>query len=138
MVLPFNNVLGLDIGQKRVGVARMSAVARLPEPLGTYASDTFSEALPRLLEEHAIDYIIVGLPRNMSGDETAQSKAVREFVENQIAPVVGSTKVMFADETLSTVMASSNTKQDSIARFGVDSYAAVEILESYLVEANKA
>jgi putative Holliday junction resolvase len=137
MALPFNNVLGLDIGEKRVGVARMSAVARLPEPLGTYSADNFGNELPKLLSEHNIDYIIVGLPRNMSGDETAQSKAVRDYVELHILPATGNREVVFADETLSTVMASSNTSPDNIARFGVDSYAAVEILESYLVEVSK-
>ena len=75
-----NNLLALDIGGKRIGVARVNLVARLPEALATLLNDQyFITHLQTMIDEYEIDGLVVGLPRNLQGEETAQSHYVRDF-----------------------------------------------------------
>ncbi len=140
MVKTFNNALGLDIGERRTGVARVNSTARIPEPLGTIPTLLLQEKLPVLVREHAIDLIVVGLPRNMKGQETKQTQYVRDIVSESVWPFAGDKKieVVFSDETLSTVYAKERTSADDLKRLGVDSFAAAEILSSYLLSGDMA
>lgn len=132
MALSYNNALGIDVGGKRVGVARVNAIARLPEPLGTFSATDFSVALAQLIDEHEIDCIVVGLPRNMSGQETEQTKAVKVFTEDSIRPAIGKRPLVFVDETLTSVAAELRASKEQIAKFGIDSFAAAEILDNFV------
>lgn len=125
------NALGIDVGAKRIGLARVNAVAKIPEPLGTFINDdTFPGAMINLIEEHGIDVIVVGLPRNLQGQETPQTEIVKTFV-NEIIKKNTSLSVVFQDETLTSV-AAGQYGQDAIARYGLDSLAAVEILNDFI------
>lgn len=127
----FVNALGIDVGARRIGIARVNSVAKIPEPLGTFLNDdAFPTALTKIIAEHGIDVIVVGLPRNMQGLETPQSNIVRVFVDEVIKT---STKlpVQFQDETLTSVAAESHGR-DEIARYGLDSLAAAEILKDFI------
>lgn len=125
------NALGIDVGGKRIGLARVNAVAKIPEPLGTFINDdTFPGAMINLIEEHGIDVIVVGLPRNLQGQETPQTEIVKTFV-NEIIKKNTSLSVVFQDETLTSV-AAGQYGQDAIARYGLDSLAAVEILNDFI------
>ena len=126
----YTNALGLDIGDKRIGVARINSVARLPEPLVTLEnSEAFASELQKIIEAESIDIIVVGLPRNMDGQETAQTKTTKDFVNNVIRPAV-SAPIVFQDETLSSVEAQ-NYPEDEIKSKGLDAIAAAEILRYF-------
>lgn len=128
----YRNALGIDFGEKRIGVARVSSVARLPEPLVTLANDDmFIANLRQLIEHHDIDLLVVGLPRSMSGTETDQTRAVRAFVADTLLPAVG-TPVHFQDETLTSVTAESAYSPKQREKFGIDALAAAEILRSFV------
>ena len=131
MALSYSNALGIDVGEKRVGVARVNAIARLPEPLGTYSASGFESTLAKLLDEHDIDCIVVGLPRNMTGQETAQTAAVRSFTAECIEPTIGERPLIFVDETLTSVAAESRASKEQVAKLGIDSFAAAEILDNF-------
>jgi putative holliday junction resolvase len=77
-------VLALDVGERRIGVAIASMDARLATPLLTIdrnqPMDVY-EQLKLLVIEHDSEKIVVGLPRGMSGQETAQTLASRQFAE---------------------------------------------------------
>ncbi len=125
------NALGIDVGAKRIGLARVNAIAKIPEPLGTYLNDdTFPAALIKLTDEHDINVIVVGLPRNLKGEETPQSKIVRDFAESVIK-MNTNLPVIFQDETLTSVAAERHGR-DAIERFGIDSLAAAEILNDFI------
>lgn len=120
------------MGEARVGVARANSLARLPEPLTILPNDEqlFSQ-IKKLVDNYDIQIVVVGLPRNMAGEETAQSTAIRAFTQqlkNEIdKPVV------FADETLSTKQAeASRYVRDIDQRKHLDDIAACFILEEYL------
>lgn len=120
------------MGEARIGVARASSLARLPEPLTILPHDEqlFSQ-IKKLINEHDIQKIVVGLPRNMAGEETAQSAAVRAFVEQLKTRI--DKPIVFADETLSTKQAeASRYVRDIDQRKHLDDLAACFILEEYL------
>lgn len=127
------NALGIDVGARRIGMARVNSVAKIPEPLGTFINDdTFPQAMNRLITEHQIDVIVVGLPRNLQGEETPQSNVVRHFVDSVIKKATD-LPIVFQDETLTSIAAGHHT-HESIARFGLDSLAATEILKDFIKE----
>lgn len=127
----YDNALGIDVGERRIGLARVNSVAKIPEPLGTFLNDdAFPAALINIIAEHSIDVIVVGLPRNMQGLETPQSDSVRVFVE-EVIKAKTNIPVHFQDETLTSVAAEGHGR-DAIARYGLDSLAAVEILKDFI------
>lgn len=127
----FSNVLAIDYGHKRIGLARAGAIARLPQPIGTFNNDvSFPGKLRLILNEEAIDLIVIGLPRNLKGETTPQTAEVQAFVEQQIKPLT-SVQVCYYDETLTSVAAESYDAK-LIAKYGKDSLAAVEILADFL------
>lgn len=127
---PSHSILALDIGDARIGVARAGAIARLPEPLETIANDSrVHNVVQDIASRENVGLIVIGLPRNMDGGETAQSRSIREFAarlgENM------SQEIVFADESLSSVRADkylSSRKHQDVSQ---DSVAACYILEEF-------
>lgn len=129
----FVNALGIDVGARRIGIARVNSVAKIPEPLCTFLNDdTFPEAMTRLIAEHQIDAIVVGLPRNLQGVETPQTNIVRDFVD-QVIKKATNLPIIFQDETLTSIAAGHHT-HEAVTRFGLDSLAATEILKDFIKE----
>lgn len=127
----FVNALGIDVGARRIGVARVNAVAKIPEPLGTFMNDqTFPDAVKKLISEHDVDLIVIGSPRNLQGEETPQTNWVKDYVENTIRPL-SDLPIIYQDETLTSV-AAGHHGHEAITRFGLDSLAAVEILSDFI------
>lgn len=122
------NYFALDIGEKRIGIARANNIARLVSPVATIANDTsFTEKFDKLVSEHAVSRIIVGLPRNMQGSETAQSRYTRQFVAEKLEGY----EVEWQDETLSSVEAQ---QRHEWLTHGIDAAAACIILDDYIME----
>lgn len=125
------NLLGLDIGGRRVGIARVNSIARLPEPLTTLSNDsTFIGQLKKLINEYQIDGLVVGLPRNLSGQETAQSQYTKSFCSDNLSSL--GLPIFWQDETLSSVTAEDTLKNSKSIKIGVDAMAAKIILDDYL------
>ena len=67
-------VLGIDYGEKRIGIARASRVARLPEPLLTITnSGDVTTKIKQLASEEDATTLVVGLPRSLEGVDTEQT-----------------------------------------------------------------
>ena len=131
----FTNALGLDVGAVRIGVARINSIAKIAEPLMVLQNnDAVNDQINRLTIEYNADLIVVGLPRNMSGETTKQTEYVRDFVEELIKST--SINIVFQDETLSTVAASQRMtiKTKNIE----DAVAAAVILEDFLITNDSA
>ena len=124
------NLLALDIGDSKIGVARASVVAKIPQPLAKIANDeNLLENLKKLTEEYQANTIIVGVPRNMSGEETEQSKKIRNQVSN-LKTKLKDINFIFVDESLSSVRAGDYIKVNN-SRADEDSISACYILEEY-------
>jgi putative Holliday junction resolvase len=73
-------VLALDIGERRIGVAIASLQARLSSPLKTLLrGDSIVADIQLLIEQNHTRALVVGLPRGLDGQNTAQTLAVEEF-----------------------------------------------------------
>ena len=126
-----NNLLGLDIGEKRVGVARVSLPARLPQTLATLNNDyTFLDNLKNIIKEHQIDALVVGLPRNLNGQETDQTAFVYDFCNKYLQAL--NLPIIMQDETLSSRVAEDRLKGQKYQKADIDALAATVILEDYL------
>lgn len=127
------SVMALDVGNARIGVALASREAKLASPLTTISNDEHtSSSLIALLEQHNVDTLVVGLPRNMAGDDTKQTSAVRNFV-TQLKQQTN-IPIDFQDEALTSVKAEEElaTKKKPYTKADIDMLAATYILEDYL------
>lgn len=125
-------ILGLDVGEKRIGVAVASAIARLPQPLDMIpAGDESVGRITELAKKEGAVMVVVGLPRNLQGQETPQSRIIRNFAAG-LEKNVG-VPVIFADESLSSVRAEDLSKHNTFKNVSSDSLAACFILEEYFV-----
>lgn len=120
-----NDIIGLDIGLKRIGVARANIIAKLPSPIVTLPNnDDFNGAIKDILDDYQSNTIVVGLPRDMHGRETDQTKYTRQFVQDNLSQY----QIIWQDETLSTKQAQANYSGTK----GIDADAACVILDDYL------
>ena len=123
-----NDIIALDVGTKRIGVARANIIAKLPQPLPAINNDnTLSDSIKQLINTYRPDYIVVGLPRNLSGEETKQTAYTRQFAIEELPKDV---KIVWQDETLSSKVAAERTGRTK----ELDSEAACLILEDYFKE----
>ncbi|MDO8591719.1 MAG: Holliday junction resolvase RuvX [bacterium] len=122
-------ILALDVGTIRVGIARASTRARLPEPLKTVKTEEAIEQLRKIVKENEVKIIVAGLPRNLSGEDTGQTRWVRDWVAQAKAEL--GVDFYWQDEALTSVQAISN-KQKAISNADEHSLAAAIILADFL------
>ncbi len=126
------NLIALDVGEKRIGVAAATGSVRIAIPLTTLDVDgTEIEEIAKIIANDDIDTIVVGYPRNQSGDATAQTAYAQAFAE-QLKDMVP--KIVFQDESLTSVMAEDQLKADGrpYTKGDIDARAAAIILQDYL------
>jgi putative Holliday junction resolvase len=136
-------IVGLDIGQRRIGVAVSDATRTLARPLTVLTrpvSDEHAVALvaseiARLAtEEDGIEAIVVGLPRRLDGSPNELTQPVQAFADALRART--SLPVALQDERLSSREAESRLalrqKDWRVRRQRLDAAAAAVILQDYL------
>jgi putative pre-16S rRNA nuclease len=130
-------VLGLDLGDARIGVAISDPERRFAVPIGTiHVGQPPGElkAVAALVTEHDATLLVIGLPRSMSGEEGPRAALAREFGA-ALEAVVG-VPIEFQDERLSTVEAERVLRDAGVTgrdrRRVVDRSAATVILQGWL------
>jgi putative Holliday junction resolvase len=125
-------IIALDIGEQRIGIARAHTIARLPEPLVTLQNDKFKTELTKLIEAENVERVVVGLPRSMSGRDTAQTEYVRNFIDQLQLTV----PVAFQDESVTSIKAEEYLRlhKKEYTKGDIDAAAATLILQDYLEE----
>jgi putative Holliday junction resolvase len=133
-------ILGLDVGEKRIGVALAEGLLAIPLTVVDRRMDeTDIELIMALVEEHRAERIVVGLPRSMNGTIGAQAEVILSFsaalAEHADIPVDT------WDERLSTVTAERLLIDSGMKRQKrkgkLDAMAAAIILQAYLDGTNK-
>lgn len=77
--------MGLDIGDKRIGVAITDRMGMIATPLAVIKNDDMAkEHLLNIIKKNKIEKIIIGMPYNLKGETGFQAKKVVEFVENNL------------------------------------------------------
>jgi putative Holliday junction resolvase len=138
-------VVGLDIGEKRIGMAISDLTGTLARPLGVLhpaglevdALDVVSREITRLAEEEdGVRAIVVGLPRRLDGSPTEMTPRVEKFATQLRART--NLSVTLQDERLSSVEAESRLavrdKDWRSRKAKLDAAAAAVILQDYLDE----
>jgi len=103
---PMQALIGLDLGEKTIGVAVSDGYLSVATPLETVKRRKFGLDAARLIEimqARRIGGLILGLPRNMDGSEGPRCQSTRAFARNfdKLMPV----PIGYWDERLSTVAA---------------------------------
>lgn len=126
------NIVCLDVGEKRIGVAVADTSIKIAVPFDTLDVDeTINETIIKLLSTEQADVLVVGYPRNQSGDATAQTKFVEDFIKSLGELDV---EVVFQDESLTSVAAEKQLKEHNrpYKKGDIDALAAAIILQDYL------
>ena len=103
---PMRALMGLDLGEKTIGVAVSDRMLSVASPLETVRRVKFTADAARVLEIAAareVGGLILGLPRNMDGSEGPRCQSTRAFARNLSR--LTELPIGFWDERLSTVAA---------------------------------
>ena len=103
---PMQALMGLDLGDKTIGVAVSDTFQSVATPLETVRRKKFgvdAARLQALIAERSVGGLVLGLPRNMDGTEGPRCQSTRAFARNFSALWDG--PITFWDERLSTVAA---------------------------------
>ncbi|HVC36475.1 MAG TPA: Holliday junction resolvase RuvX [Candidatus Dormibacteraeota bacterium] len=133
-----NSYLALDIGQVRIGLAIASTQNRLARPLITLKNDhTFLDRLLALVADNKAKLLVVGLPRGLDGQDTAQTSFVRQFATT-LKEYIG-LPIYFQDEALTSKQAENEliSRRKAYTKEDVDALSATYILEDFLGEVDK-
>lgn len=125
-------LLGIDYGEKRIGVAISDGTLAVPVTIVDHTSrEKDLDRIADLARERGAEALVVGLPLHSSGDEGEQARRCRRFGE-ALARRTG-LPVRYHDETLSSVDAAAAVAAGG-ARRGqpLDDRAAANILQSYI------
>ncbi len=127
-------LIALDVGSKRIGVAKADSTVRIAIPYSAVEVDgTEFKKIASLARAWDIDSFVIGLPRNSKGEETEQSRYVRKFAQQLKHEITGA-KVCFQDESPTSVEAEKRLKnrKKGYKKGDIDSEAAAIILQDFL------
>lgn len=127
-------VIGLDVGEKRIGVARADSSTRIAVPVEYINVDGSEwEEIARLARINGTNLFVLGMPRSNEGNETAQSQYVRGFAK-ELLKHIPEAKIRFQDESLTSVLAEERLKSTGrkYEKGEIDSEAAAIILQDFL------
>lgn len=133
-------ILGLDYGDKTVGVAVTDELGFTAQPVATVVRERSSklrktyQELEKIIKQYSVEKIVVGMPYNMDGSEGERTEKTRAFI-SELSRRTG-LEIIEVDERLTTVEAD-EVLQDmgvpaSERKAYIDKIAAAIILKSYL------
>ena len=127
-------IIGLDVGTKRIGVAKADSKVKIALAGGYIKVDgTELSKLAALARTYGANLFVVGLPRSNDGNETKQSLYARNFARalNQAVPQA---RVVMQDESLTSVEAEERLKMRGrpYEKGDIDAEAATIILQDFL------
>jgi putative Holliday junction resolvase len=128
--------MGLDYGTRRIGVAMSDALHLTAQPHAVLEadSDQFVSELRRLVDDHEVELVVVGLPVNLAGEETRSAEGARRLAA-RVAEVTG-LEVEMADERFTTKTAERTLIGAKVRRSRrkqvIDKVAAAVMLQTFL------
>ena len=127
-------IIGLDVGTKRIGVAKADTSVRIAIPNGYVLVN--GQEIPEILRIARLNdtnFFVVGLPRSNDGNETAQSAYARKFADT-LAASMPDARIYFQDESLTSVVAEERLKKrkKNFEKGEIDAEAASIILQDFI------
>ena len=137
MTEKIKRILGLDVGDKRIGVAVSDAFGWTAQAVKVINRDSLEKdvaELQKIIETYAVEEIVVGLPKNMDG--SMGERAIRTTLYSEQLNEALQLPIVLWDERLSTVAATRTLLEADLSRRKrkqvIDKLAAVIILQGYL------
>ena len=130
-------ILAIDYGRKRVGIAVTDELKIIANALTTVHSKDIIKFLKDYLSKEKVECIVVGLPKQMSGEASESEKIITPFIK-QLKKEFPEMPVDRYDERFTSKMASRTMieaglkKKDRQNKALVDSISATLILQSYM------
>lgn len=131
-------VLGIDLGEKRIGLAISDPLGIIASPLDTWEGrdrETLVGRIANLVKERQIGTVVIGLPLRTDGKDSEKAeefKAIADKLREKLVNI----PVELEDERLTTVIAHQAMKtmgvKEKKRRTSVDKVAAVVILQGWL------
>lgn len=129
--------MGLDVGDKTIGVALSDPLFISAQPLETIKRTKASKDIDRLVEiinDYEVSTIVVGLPKNMNNSIGPQSMKVMSFVDLMKKRI--DNEIIYQDERMTTlqserVLIDMNVRRENRKKY-IDKIAAAFILQTYL------
>lgn len=132
-----NRIIGIDYGDKRVGIAVSDLLGFGAHGVGTIENNGLNSLITEIMKtiaEYSPEKIVVGMPLNMDGTKGFRGEATEKFIERLSSQFDG--EIIRWDERLTTMGASrflNETNTRGKKRKGViDTVSACLILDSYL------
>lgn len=125
-------ILGIDYGEKRIGLASSDEEGLISFELGIVENKVFFSEIPGIIKERDIQKIVVGYPLNLSGNQTAKTMEVSRFAE-KLKRAFPEIPIDFVDERLSSQMAQKIAGTSK----NIDGLAAQLFLQNYLNKIKK-
>jgi len=137
LIKPGERLLGLDLGEKTIGLALSDTSLTVATPFKTLKrgkSQANADRIAILISEHGIGGLIVGLPLNMNASEGPAAQSARAFARNYAAQ--SEVPVVLVDERLSTAAVTRTLLEADASRRrraeAIDKMAAAYILQGAL------
>jgi len=131
-------ILGLDVGDRRIGVAISDELEISAHSLATIHRNDLSREIgqiKKIVEEYGVEEIVIGMPVMMNGTIGIQGEKVERFVEELKKTI--SVPIRFFDERLSTRFVERTLIEADVSRERrkkvIDKLSAVIILQDYLI-----
>ncbi|KPU44951.1 putative holliday junction resolvase [Oxobacter pfennigii] len=136
-------IMGLDIGDKRIGVAISDPLGWTAQGIKTIIRESHNnkdvDEIKKLIIDYQVDKIVIGLPKNMNNTLGPQSEKVMEY--GKILEEVTGKEIVYIDERMTTMSAHRTLIEADVSRKKrkgvVDKIAAVYILQLYLDSGGK-
>ncbi len=134
-----SRILAIDYGEKRIGIALSDETKKIALPK-EHILNKEKVAILRLIAENEVDEILIGLPKNLAGQETTAAGQVRRFASWLKKSV--KLPIHFIDERFTTREAAAKLRGEHRLRgpklrAAVDSMSAQILLQAYLQKAEK-
>ena len=128
--------LGIDYGEKRVGLAlsdRLNLIASPYKTLQNISETDLISKIKKIVFEKEVKIFVIGLPLNMKGKDSAQTKKVRRF--KKLLSIL-ELPIFYEDERFSSIIAKNSLVLQNVKtghnKSEIDRTAAAIILQQYL------
>jgi putative Holliday junction resolvase len=126
------NILAIDYGEKRVGLAIYKSGFTFPRKHLDRDSSTFWKDLISLIKKENVGIVVIGYPITLKGLHGRVTSLVDEFVKTLKTQLPSNVKIVLLDERFTSKIARDMLQDIYGKQYSVDSLAALEILRGYL------
>ena len=130
-------LLGIDAGEKRIGISVSDKLNKTASPLKVLANDEYlTENILEIIKKFKVKKIIVGIPYNLKGEKGYQVERVEDFIENTLYNAIKDRdiEIIRLDERFTTKIAQKiiSKKESVISSSDTDSISAAILLNDYI------